>query len=63
MPKLIRNIADPVSTAFWRDLENSAAPVRNAPAWMKAGIVFNPENFETFGPVDGGPAPPKPPRK
>ena len=64
MTKLIRNTSDPESAAFWRDVEKSAALVRNAPAWMKAGIVLNPQNFETFGPVDDDEHPSsEPPRK
>ena len=52
MAKLIRNTSDEVSADFWRDLERSAAQVRDAPSWMRAGIVLNKHNFETFGPDD-----------
>jgi hypothetical protein len=64
MPKLIRNMSDEKSVAFWRSVEESAATLQNAPAWMKAGIVLDPQNFETFGPVDDDEHPSsKPPRK
>ena len=63
MTKLIRNTSDPKSAAFWRAVEESAAAMRDAPAWMKAGIVLNPQHYETYGPVDDDAPPARPPRK
>jgi len=61
--KLIRNTSDPESAAFWRAVEKSAATLRNAPAWMKAGIILNDRNFETFPPEEDPPSPSKLPGK
>jgi len=52
MKKLIRNTSDERSAAFWRSVDESAASMQDAPAWMKAGIVLNPQHYETYGPVD-----------
>jgi hypothetical protein len=46
--KLIRNMDDEESAAFWRFVDEVAAEMRNAPAWMKAGIVLDPRHYETF---------------
>jgi hypothetical protein len=50
MRKLTRNTTDANSAAFWASVERSAAAIKHAPAWMKAGIDINPRHFETYEP-------------
>jgi hypothetical protein len=50
MKKLSRNLTDEKSAAFWASVEETAASVRDLPAWMKAGIDINPRHFETYEP-------------
>lgn len=50
MKKLTRNTTDAHSAAFWASVERSAAAIKHAPAWMKAGIDINPRHFETYEP-------------
>jgi len=61
MKKLIRNMSNPKSAAFWQSIDRSAEGMRNAPAWMKAGIDVNERNFITFGPAlsPSGSVPPR----
>lgn len=48
MTKLIRNMSDARSRAFWAGVERSAAAIADKPAWMRAGIDLNPEHYETY---------------
>jgi hypothetical protein len=63
MSKLIRNTSDEKSAAFWRAVEEIAAEMQNAPAWMKAGIVLDPRHYETFSSDEDLSMRQKPPRK
>jgi len=57
MKKLTRNTTDANSAAFWASVERSAAAIKHAPAWMKAGIDINPRHFETYEPRAESPDP------
>jgi hypothetical protein len=50
MKKLTRNMSDERSAAFWTSVERTAEAIKNAPAWMKAGVDVNPRHFETCEP-------------
>lgn len=50
MSKLIRNTSTPENRAFWEGVDRVAAEIKDAPAWMRAGINVNPEHFETYAP-------------
>jgi hypothetical protein len=50
MKKLTRNMSDEQSAAFWASVERTAAAIKDAPAWMKAGVDVNPRHFETYEP-------------
>lgn len=50
MTKLTRNVSDPESAAFWRHVDRVAAAMRDAPAWKMAGIVLDPQHYETYPP-------------
>ena len=50
MKKLTRNMSDEQSAAFWASVERTAEAIKNAPAWMKAGVDVNPRHFETHEP-------------
>jgi hypothetical protein len=50
MKKLTRNMSDEKSAAFWASVERTAAAIKDAPAWMKAGVDVNPRHFETYEP-------------
>lgn len=45
---MTRLIVTGCSSRFWRDVRRSASGLRDAPPWMKAGIVLNPEHFVTY---------------
>jgi hypothetical protein len=38
MKKIVRNMSDETSKAFWASAEKTAAPVKDWPAWKKGGI-------------------------
>jgi hypothetical protein len=40
MTKLVRNLSNPESVAFWQAVERSAATVKDLPAWVKSGVVL-----------------------
>lgn len=46
--KLVRDLSTPENRAFWDGVKESAALVKDAPDWMKAGINLDPRVFETY---------------
>jgi hypothetical protein len=62
MKKLIRNMSDKESAAFWAGVERTAASAKDLPAWMKAGVDVNPVHFVTSEPrsdVSSNDSPPR----
>ena len=48
--KFGRNTTDPEAVAFWAAVDKIAESAKNKPAWMKAGVDINPDQFETYAP-------------
>ncbi len=51
MKKTTAPAADDPSAAFWESVERSAAAMKHAPAWMKAGVDVDERHFVTFRPT------------
>jgi hypothetical protein len=50
--KLIRDKSTPERRAFWDSIKKTAEEIKDWPAWKRAGININPDNFRTYEPEE-----------
>jgi hypothetical protein len=50
--KLVRDKSTPERRAFWDSIKKTAEEIKDWPAWKRAGININPDNFRTYDPEE-----------
>lgn len=50
--KLVRDTSTPERRAFWEGVAEASAALAKLPRWAQAGVLLNPQTFETYEPQD-----------